>query len=125
MSKFSQRRPCESKTQPTDSPSRKFYVRSGKERLLVLAIDAEVAALRFIHNVFKGWLISGPKQVNNKLQLLEAKPMKPLLDRMDRKIFISEAGFTRSEAGEFATSLVVARWRMQIASLEKIIRSKS
>lgn len=98
-------------------------MRSGKERLVVLAIDAEVAALRFIHNVFQDRLISSPQPVNRKLQLLEPGPMKPLMDRMESKIFISEAGFTRSEAGEFPTSTVVARWRIQIASLEKIIRS--
>ncbi len=123
MSKFSQRGTSRSQSRSPDVPTRKFYVRSGVERLVVLAIDAEVAALRFVHNVFRDRLISGPKKVNKELQLLDPRPMKPLMDRMDKKIFISEAGFTRSEAGEFETSLVVARWRLQIASLEKIIRS--
>jgi len=72
--------------------------------------------------VFQDSLISGAKPVNKQFKLLEPHAIKPMMDRMEANIFVSEAGFTRSEAGQFATSLIVARWRLQIASLEKVIR---
>ena len=103
-------------------PTGKFYVRSGKLRLTVLAISPEVAAQRFVHNALKTSLIPGVKPVNKDLRLLDPKEATLLTKKMDSKILVSESGFTRSEAGEFSTSLVVAQWRLQIAALEQMIR---
>jgi len=114
---FNSSKSC-SKTLPTG----KFYVRSGKLRLTLLAISAEVAAQRFVHNALKTSLISGVKPVNKDLRLLDPKEATLLTKKMDSKILVSESGFTRSEAGEFSTSLVVAQWRLQIAALEQMIR---
>ena len=106
-------------------PKRKFYVRSGEVRLVILAIDADTAALRFIQNALQGSLISGRKAVNKQLKLVDDGAMELLAKvKLDSRIHISEAGFTRSEAGQFVTSLVVKRWRSQIAAIEKLIRPK-
>jgi len=90
---------------------------------MVLAKDADTAALRFIQIVLHGSLISGRKPVNNELRLLDIAAMEVLAAPLDSRILISESGFTRSEAGQFVTSLVIQRWRKQIAALEKLIRS--
>ena len=103
-------------------PTGKFYVRSGMQRLTVLAISPEVAAERFIHNALKTSLISGVKPLNKDLRLLDPKEAMLLTKELDSKILVSEAGFSRSEAGEFSTSSVVARWRLQIAALEQMMR---
>ena len=105
------------------SPKRKFYARSGTVRLTILAISAEVAALRFVQFALQDSLISGRKPVDKNLQLINANAVVPLMKQLDSKISISEAGFSRSEAGEFATTSIVARWRLQIAKLEQLIRS--
>jgi len=67
-------------------------------------------------------LISGRNPVNEQLSLLDPEKATLLTKKMDSKIFVSESGFSRSEAGEFSTSLVVARWRLKIAALENMIR---
>lgn len=111
-----------SKSHSKNLPTGKFYVRSGKLRLTVLAISPEVAAQRFVHNALKTSLIPGVKPVNKDLRLLDPKEATLLTKEMDSKILVSESGFTRSEAGEFSTSLAVAQWRLQIAALEQMIR---
>ena len=88
----------------------------------MLAISPEVAAQRFVHNALKNSLIPGVKPVNKDLRLLDPKQATVLTKKMDSKILVSESGFSRSEAGEFSTSLVVAQWRLQIAALEQMIR---
>ena len=60
--------------------------------------------------------------MNKQLQLLDAQAVVPLTKRLDSEIFVSESGFTQRKAGEFRTSLMVARWRLQIAALEKMLR---
>lgn len=67
-------------------------------------------------------MISGPKPVDKNLRLIDANEVSPLMKRLDSKISVSEAGFSRNEAGEFATSSIIARWRIQIATLEQLIR---
>lgn len=107
-------------------PKRKYYVRSGKVSWLVLAIDADVAALRFVQNALKGAMISGRKQVNKELRLLDVEAMKLLAAvRLDSQILVSESGFSSCEAGAYATAVVIKRWRNQIAALENLIRSTS
>lgn len=104
---------------------RKFYVRSGKSRWMVLAIDADTAALRFIQNALKECMISGRKPVNKQLKLVDTGALELLAKvKLDSRIHVSEAGFSRSEAGQFVTSLVIKRWRSQIAAIEKLIRPK-
>lgn len=105
--------------------TRKFYVRSGEVNWIVLAKDADTAALLFVQNALNGSLISGRKAVNKQLQLLDQQAMELLAAPLDPRIFISESGFTNSEAGQFVTSLVIKRWRTQIAALEKLIRPKN
>ena len=113
-----------SKARP-EKPKRKFYVRSGKVSWLVLATDADVAALRFVQNALKGSLISGRKAVNKKLRLLDVEAMKLLARvRLDARILVSESGFSSSEAGTYATAVVIKRWQGQIAAIENLIRSK-
>ena len=93
--------------------------------MVILAIDADTAALRFIQNALQGSLISGRKPVNKQLKLVDDGAMELLAKvKLDSRIHISEAGFTRSEAGQFVTSLVIKRWRSQIAAIEKLIRPK-
>ena len=104
-------------------PARKFYVCSGKASWLVLATDANIAALRFVQNVLKGSLIHGRKPVNKKLRLLDDGAMELLAKvKLDSRILVSEVGFSRSEAGTYATAVVILRWQGQIAALEKMIR---
>jgi len=90
---------------------------------MVLAIDADIAALRFVQNALSGSLISGKKRVNSNLQLLNVEEMKVLAQRLGPRIQISEAGFSRSEAGQFVTSVVIRRWHKQIAALEQMFRA--
>ena len=111
-----------SKSRSKKLPTGKFYVRSGKQRLTVLATSPEVAAQRFVHNALKTSLISGVKPVNKDLRLLDPEEAMLLTKELDSKILVSESGFSQSEAGEFSTSLVVARWRLQIAALENMMR---
>jgi len=122
MSNSSPRDFTPSKFRSQKLPTGKFYVRSGKLRLTVLAISPEVAAQRFVHNALKASLISGAKPINKQLTLLDPKEAMLLTKKMDSKILVSEAGFSRSEAGVFSTSLVIAQWRLQIAALEQMIR---
>lgn len=122
MSDSSQRDFSSSKSSSETLPTGKFYVRSGKLRLTVLAISPEVAAQRFVHQALKDSLISGSKPINDQLRLLDPKQAMLLTKKMDSKILVSEAGFSRSEAGELSTNLVVARWRLQIAALEQMMR---
>ena len=104
-------------------PIRKFYVRSGKVSWLVVATDCDIAVLRFIQKALQGSLIHGRKPINKKLRLLDQGAMKLLAKaRLDSRILVSEAGFSRSEAGTYATAVVINRWRNQIAALEKLIR---
>lgn len=105
------------------APKRKFYVRSGKVSWLVLADDAEVAAQRFVQNALKPSMISGRKPVNEKLRLVDVGAMKLLAARLDSKIFISESGFTGSDAGVFNSEMMVKRWHARIVALEEMIRS--
>ena len=122
MSDSSPRDFTSSKPRSKALPTGKFYVRSGKLRLTVLAISPEVAAQRFVHHALKTSLIPGAKPVNKDLRLLDPKEAMLLTKKMDSKILVSESGFSQSEAGEFSTSLVVARWRLQIAALENMMR---
>ena len=113
----------DSKSRSADRPKRKFYVRSGKVSWLVLATDADVAALRFVQHALKSAMISGRKRVNKKLRLLDVEAMKLLARvRLDSRILVSESGFSSSEAGAYATAVVIKRWRNQIAALENLIR---
>ena len=113
------------KPQTSGRPTRKFYVRSGKVSWLVLATDADVAALRFVQKALKGSLISGRKSVNKKLRLLDVGAMKLLAKvQLDSRSLVSQAGFSRSEAGTYATAVVIKRWHDQIAAIEKMIRPK-
>ena len=123
MPDSNQPRPSNAKSRSGNLPVYKFYVRSGTVSWIVLAINADVAALRFVQNTLQGSLNSGRQRVNKELELLNVEAMKPLVSRLDSRIHVSEAGFAKSEAGEFVTSLVVKRWRDQIAALEKLIRS--
>jgi len=92
---------------------------------MVLAIDADTAALRFIQNALKECMISGRKPVNKQLKLVDTGALELLAKvKLDSRIHVSEAGFSRSEAGQFVTSLVIKRWRSQIAAIEKLIRPK-
>ena len=120
----SQRLP-DSQSRSTDLPTRKFYICCGPITWIVLAADAETAALRFIQNALKDSLISGPKPVDKELRLINVETMNRLAEKLDEKILVSELGFSRSEAGKFATSAVVKCWRNQIAALERMIRSKA
>ena len=70
-------------------------------------------------------MISGRKPVNKKLRLLDVEAMKLLAPvRLDSRILVSESGFSGSEAGSYATAVVIKRWRNQIAAIESLIRSK-
>jgi len=117
--------PSDSKSKSATQPKRKFYVRSKKVKWVGSAKDADTAALRFVQNALKGSMISGRKPVNKKLRLLDVEAMKLLAAvKLDSRIFVSEAGFSRSEAGSYATAVVIKRWQDQIAALEKMIRPK-
>lgn len=122
MSDSNRRDLTKSKSRSENLPTGKFYVRCGKQHLTLLATSPEVAAQRFVHNALKGSLISGRKPVDKDLSLLDPKEARLLTKRMDPKILVSESGFTRSEAGEFSTSVIVAKWRLRIAALENMIR---
>ena len=91
-----------------------------------MAKDVDAAVMRFTQNALKSALISGRKPVNKKLRLLDVEAMKILAAvKLDSRIFVSEAGFSGSEAGSYATAVVIKRWQDQIAALEKMIRPKS
>ena len=101
---------------------RKFYARSGEVKWAILATDVNVAALRFIQKALGDCMIAGKKPVNNDFKLVDEQALKLATARLEPKIMISEAGFSRSEAGMFATRVVIKRWRDQITALETLIR---
>ena len=115
-----------SKPRRADKPLRKFYLRSGKVKWMGLAKDVDTAAVRFIQYALKGSLITGRKPIDKKLRLVDVEAMKILAKaRLDSRILVSESGFSNSDAGSYATAIVIKRWHSQIAALEMMIRPKS
>ena len=104
-------------------PWRKFYIRSGQAKWIVSAQDAETAALRFVQLALNDSVIPKPKPVNKKLELLDMPTLGRLIASLDEKILVSESGFTSCEAGIYATSFVIKRWRKRVAAVENLIRN--
>ena len=91
-----------------------------------MAKDVDTAAVRFIQYALKGSLITGRKPIDKKLRLVDVEAMKILAKAsLDSRILVSESGFSNSDAGSYATAIVIKRWHSRIAALEMMIRPKS
>jgi len=102
------------------SPMQKFYVQSGNHRLVTLAKSTDEAALRLIQKLFQPAICSLDSRRKLPTMVDEIK-LALLLTKPGPKITVSQRGFASPEL-EFATGVVVKRWRKQMVSLEKLLR---
>lgn len=102
-------------------PVSKFYTQSGQLSWVLTAVDVEVAALRFSQLAFQESLL-GQQAISAKISMIDENIFQQQLQLLGDKILISQQGFSGPQIGVFDTTAVVQRWRLQIQSLEKLLR---
>ena len=99
----------------------KFYIRSGNNQLVTLAKSPDEAALRFVQKLLQP-AIRSAKDLNKLPTMIDQAKVAKLLKKIGPRILVSQTGFADSNSGQFSSNAVVARWRKQVASLEKLLR---
>ena len=98
----------------------KFYVQAGSFSRIVIAEDAQGAALATVHNVL-GDAVEEDRMID-PVQWVGEEEVDEFCDEVAELIFVSEIGFGRSEAGCFSTEEVIRHWHDLMVAIENMMR---
>lgn len=99
----------------------KFYVQAGSFSRIVIAEDAQGAALATVHTVL-GDAIEEDR-LNEPVQWVSEEEVDEFSGDVAELIFVSEIGFGRSEAGCFATEEIIQHWHDLMVAIENLLNS--
>ncbi len=98
----------------------KYYVQAGSFSRIVVAEDAQGAALATVHSVLGDTLEED--RLMNPVQWVSEDEVDEFSEDIAELIFVSEIGFGRSEAGCFMTEEVIQNWHDLMVAIENMIR---
>lgn len=98
----------------------KFYVQTGTLTKIVIAEDAQGAALATVHNVL-GDAINTEQRISTPLQIVDQDEVADICDRFEDQVHVSEIGFGRSEAGLFNLEEIIQSWHQLMVAIENMI----
>ena len=100
---------------------KKYYVSSGAARWTLSAKNADAAAIRFINLALQTSFTQGRQDVSN-YQMVNWKRAQQLATQFDKRITVSEQGFSPREFNSYPTQICLEKWQQQIQAIEQIIR---
>jgi hypothetical protein len=98
----------------------KFYVQAGSFSRIILAEDAQGAALATVHTVL-GDPIEDDR-VMDPVQWVCESEVDEFAEDVAELILVSEIGFGRSEAGCFATEDIIQHWHDLMVAIENMLK---
>ena len=98
----------------------KFYVQTGTLSKIVIAEDAQGAALATIHNVL-GDSIENDQRIFSTMQIVNQDEVADVCNRFEDQVLVSEIGFGRSEAGLFGLEEILQHWHQLMIAIENMI----
>ena len=99
----------------------KYYVQAGSFSRIVIAHDAQGAALATVHNVL-GDPIEDDRALD-PIQWVNEDEVEEFSEEVAELIFVSEIGFGRSEAGCFATEDIIQHWHDLMVAIENLLKN--
>jgi len=99
----------------------KFYVQTGMLSKIVLAEDAQGAALATIHNVL-GDAIEKDQPITVATEIVDQDEVADICDQFEDQVLVSEIGFGRSEAGLFSVDEIIQHWHQLMIAIENMIK---
>ena len=99
----------------------KYYVGSGEVRWTLTAKNSDAAAIRFINLALKPAFIQGQQKVA-EYEMVDWQRAQELIAQFDKRITVSEQGFTPREFDSFPTHACLKKWQQQIKAMEQLIR---
>ena len=97
----------------------KFYVQTGTLSEIVIAEDAQGAALATIHNVL-GDAIDKDQCISSAMQIVDQNEVVDICNRFEDQVLVSEIGFGRSEAGFFSVEEILQQWHQLMVAIENM-----
>lgn len=97
----------------------KYYVQAGCFSRIVVAEDAQGAALATVHRVL-GDAIEEDRTLE-PVQWVTDDEVDEFSDEVDDQILVSEIGFGRFEAGVFSTEEIIQHWHDLMVAIENMI----
>lgn len=98
----------------------KYYVQAGSFSRIVIAEDAQGAALATVHGVLSE--VNDEDRIVDPVQWVSDDEVDEFSDDIAELIFVSEIGFGRSEAGCFFTEEIIQHWHDLMIAIENMIR---
>lgn len=95
----------------------KFYVQTELLSRIVIAEDAQGAALATVHQVI-GDVADGDYSCSDWVDECEVDQVR---SELDNQILVSEIGFGRDEAGRFSTDEIIQQWHDLMVAIENMI----
>lgn len=99
----------------------KFYVQTGNFTKVVIAEDAQGAALATVHKVL-GEAIQKDQRITVQMELIDQDEVAEICDDFEDQVLVSEIGFGRCEAGLFETEEIIQHWHKLMIAIENLIK---
>ncbi len=100
---------------------KKYYVSSGTARWTLSAKSPDAATIRFINLALQSAFTQGRQDVA-EYQMVDWQQAQQLIAQFEKRITVSEQGFTPKEFKSYPTKACLKTWQQQIQSMEEMIR---